>query len=612
MKSLCLVITALLCLQNAHAQTIVGRWGKVSEEDMLATSYPFAPGAEAIILFDQGEWMPQDLGLGSARLAHHYHIKILTEEGLAQAQRVIRFRKDERISGLRAQVHSMVEGKKKKKLFPVGSLADSTLSTDSLCKVFTFPDVKVGDVLEVRYSLITPSGDVLRPWFFQSRIPTKYSVVTLKAFSPMAFRTKTLPEEFIASSRNKWIRRYSPALPNDAYLINPDDYRLQVRFQLLPFERITEKEEWNDLSYALEVGTVTQVEENVLRAIGSLAYSLTRQAVTEEEKVATIVRHLHKYMNWDGIYSTSVSDDPGTIYRNRKGNSADMNMLLFLLLESAGLSPSRVFVSTRNHGTSIKQPFWGQFNHLVVRVEADGQTFLLDATDNTLDYLWFPLNSANGQGWEISDTATKWVEIPPSQGSLIQHSLDLKLNESGLLTGQVLDRYLGYPESAWAKKMDVSGFMLTPEDPADFAQETQRESPVVLNFPTRDIRIQRPSSDTMVLPLDLFGWQKRLPEIRSDRSLPVHLGFPLEESVSMQVELPEGWKLVDSVGTKLVLFGEGLIMTIKAFQRENSLIISWTYSQDEYVYEPSLNVDLAAFFTEARSRLQSQLILVKE
>lgn len=612
MKSLCLVITALLFLQFSQAQTIVGRWGKVSEEDMLATNYTFAPGAEAIILFDQGEWMPQDLGLGSARLAHHYHIKILTEEGLIQAQQVIRFRKGERISGLRAQVHSMIDGKKKKKLFPVGSLVDSTLSTDSLCKAFTFPDVKVGDVLEVRYSLITPSGDVLRPWFFQSDIPTKYSVVSLKAFAPLAFRTKTLPDDFIASSRNKWIRRYSPALPDDPYLINPDNYRLQVKFQLLPFERITEKEEWNDLSYALEVGTVTEVDENVLRALGSLAYSLTRQAVTEEEKVATVVRHLHKYMDWNGVYSTSVSDDPGTIYRNRSGNSADVNMLLFLLLESAGLNPSRVFVSTRDHGMPVEQPFWGQFNHLIVRVEADGQTFLLDATDHTLDYLWFPLNGANGQGWEISDTATKWVETFPSQGSMIQHSLDLKLDESGLLSGQVMDRYLGYPESAWVEKMDFSGFMLTPEGPTDFSEQPQRESPVVLNFPTRDIRIPKPAADTMLCPLDLFGWKEKLPNLRPDRSLPVHLGFPLEESVTMEVELPEGWTLVDTVGTKLVLFQEGLTMTIRAFQIENKLVIGWTYSQDEYVYESSLNVDLSTFFTEARSRLEKQLVLVKE
>lgn len=611
MKSFCLVITALLLLQGIHAQTIVGRWGKVSEEDMLATSYAFAPEAEAIILFDEGQWMPQDLGVGSARLAHHYHIKILTEEGLDRAQQVIRFRKGERISGLRAQVHTMIEGKKKKKLFPVGSLADSTLSADSLCKAFSFPDVKVGDVLEVRYSLITPFGDVLRPWFFQSDLPTKYSAVSLTAFSPLNFRTKTLPEDFIASSRNRWVRRYSPALLNDPYVHNPDDYRLQVRFQLLPFERLTLEEEWDDLSYALEVGTVTRVEENVLRAIGSLAYSLTRQAVTEEEKVATIVRHLHRYMKWNGVYSTSVSDDPGTVYRNRTGNSADLNMLLFLLLESADLAPTRVFVSTRSHGVPVALPFWGQFNHLVVRVEADGQTFLLDATDNTLDYLWFPLNSANIQGWEISDTTTKWVETPPSKGSMIQHSLELSLDESGLISGQVMDRYLGYPEAAWTKKMDVSGFVLTPEGPSDFTEQARRESPVIMNFSTRDIRLQKPAVDTMLFPLDLYGWQERLPEIDPDRSLPVQFEFPLEESVAMETSLPEGWSLLDTVATKLVLFQEGLTMSIKAFQRGDKLVINWIYSQDEYIFEPSLNVDLSAFYAEVRTKLQKQLVLVK-
>lgn len=612
MKSICLVITALLFLQYSQAQTIVGRWGKVSEEDMLATSYTFAHGAEAIILFDQGQWMPQDLGLGSARLAHHYHIKILTEEGLVEASQMIRFRKGERIAGLRAQVHWMENGKQKKKLFPVGNLQDSTLSTDSLCKAFTFPNVKVGDVLEVRYSLITPAGDVLRPWFFQRSIPTKYSEVSLYAFTPLQFRTKTLPIDFIASSRNKWIRRYSPALPDDPYLINSDDHRLQVRFQLLPYGNITKEEEWDDLSYALEVGTVMEEEENVLRALGSLSYSLTRMAVTEEEKVATIVRHIQKYMQWDGSYSTTVSDDPGTVYRNRKGNSADINMLLYLLLESSGLTPSRVFMSTRHHGMPIAQPFWGQFNHLIIRVEADGQIFLLDATEKNLDYLWFPLNSANGKGWEIGDSTTQWVDLPPSGGSIIQHTLMLQLAETGKVSGMVHQRYFGYPESPWINKVDVSGFTLSPDDPSDFSSQPRRESPVVLSYPAREIQAQKPSIDTILMPLDLFGWQDKLPVIQEDRSLPVHLDYSLNESVTMEMGLPDGWNLLETVDTKLVIFEEGLTLTIQVEQRDRELIIEWTYSQNEYLYESSLNVDLATFFKEARTRLQNSLVLVKE
>ena len=115
------------------AQTTVGRWGKVSDEDMAATSYQFAPRADAIYLFDYGQWVPQNLEQGSARLAHHYQIKILTEEGLRYAERIIRFAKDERVSGLRAQVHYLdpEKGKHRKNLLKVGSLPDSTLSAAS-------------------------------------------------------------------------------------------------------------------------------------------------------------------------------------------------------------------------------------------------------------------------------------------------------------------------------------------------------------------------------------------------------------------------------------------------------------------------------------------------
>lgn len=612
MKSFCLTIAACLCLQSLYSQTIVGRWGKASEEDLNAIQYTFAPEADALVLFDLGKWMPQDLSTGSARLVHHYHIKILSEEGLRKATQVIRFKKGERIAGLRAQRLWTIDGKKKKQSFPVGNLPDSTLSADSLCKAFTFPEVKVGDILEVRYSLITPSGDVLRPWFFQTDIPTKYSEVSLYAFSPMVFRTQTLPQDFIASSRNKWIRRYSPAITQDPYLLNPNDQRLQVRFQLLPYGSISSKEEWNDLSYALEIGTVTEVEENVLRALGSLATSLTRTAVTEEEKVANIVRHVQKYLRWNGTYSTSVSDDPGTIYRNRTGNSTDINMLMFLLLESAGLSPSRVFISTRDHGQLLKEAFWGQFNHMIVRVQADGQTFLLDATDKTLDYYWLPLNSANRSGWEITDDGNQWVDLPPSQGSQVRHSLDLDLSESGKISGMIHQRYLGYPESQWARTIDVSGFTLDSDDPLGFASTSRPASPVEFTYPVRDIQLQVTNTDSLRLPVDLFGWSQKLPIIASDRSLPVQLSHSLHETIEMQIALPEGWNLLEPLGTKLMIFGEGLSLTIMARQEGQTLEIDWTYSQDEYSFSPSLNGDLSQFFLEARTRLHSELVLVKD
>ncbi|MDP5169478.1 MAG: DUF3857 domain-containing protein [Bacteroidia bacterium] len=602
-----------ISLASIFSQTMIGRWGKVAKEDLEAVSYSYSPGAEAIVLFDQGQWFPQDLEKGTARLVHHYQIKILTEEGLGYANQLIGFQKDERVVALRAQVHWLENGKHKKELLKIGALPDSTLSADSLCKSFTFAAAKVGAVLEVRYSLITPSGDVLRPWYFQREIPTKHSSVALVAFDPLVFRTKTSPTEFVAASRNKWVRRYLPAMPEDPLIPNIQDLRLHIHFQLLPWEEISEKGEWEDLSYALEVGTVVAVDRNVLEALASLAGSLTQSAVTEEEKVANIFRHVQRHMKWNGIYSRAVTKDPGAVYRSRSGNSAEINMLLYLLLESAGLAPSRVFVSTRDHGKTLDEPFWGQFNHLIVQVDADGHAMFLDATEGLLDYFWLPMNAANGRGWALKDSVTKWVDVVPSPGSAIRHALTLKLDPEGMITGTVKESYLGYPEAAWNRDVDLSSFQLSPVNPLETDLRPKRESPVVMSYPARDFQVNRPSADTMIIPLDPYKWRSTLPSVYGDRSLPADLGYSFTESVQMNIEIPAGWVLAQGPTPVKIQLNEGAIsMQIQANATGQLLEIGWIYQVNQPRVEAYECAELATFLEASKARLGYELVLVKK
>ncbi len=581
---------------------------------MTATSYQFAPGADAIFLFDQGNWYPQHSEGNTARLVRHYQIKILTEEGLAWTNQVIPFQKGERISGLRAQVHYWDEdrNKRKKSLMKVGALPDSTISADSLVKTFVMSEATVGSVLEVRYYLITPRGDIPRPWYFQQKIPVKYSELQLNPFEPLTYRIKTLPSDFVAVARNRWVRRYNDPYPwDDPYLVNPNDHRLQIRFQLNPFEMLTNEQEWKDLSYALEIGTLAEEKLEVLEALGALAYSLTRQAVTEEEKVANIVRHLQKYMTWNRIYAPGVSNSPGLVYKSRTGNSTDINMLLFLLLESAGFDPTRVFVSTRSHGTPVDEPFWAQFNHMIVRCLVDGQFMYLDASQSHLDYLWLPLNSANERGWEISDSTTQWVEVSPSTGSMTSHVLNLQLDDSATITGNVNESYLGYPELPWNCNVDVSGFQLEAINPHNMTLEPRRESPVTMAFQARETTVKQ-QGDTLLLPLDLYDWAATLPMIAESRALPTNVGYPQEKTVQMNITLPDGWKLTNSIASKLTLIENGMTLEVYANQPEpGRLEISWLLSVDRYDYDPSYNIDLAAFFEKARDVFSTELVLAK-
>ena len=593
-------------------QSVLSRWGDVSRQDLEATSYTFAPGAEAVVMMDAGEWAPHDYESGRARLVHYTRIKVLAPEGLQYATQIIPFRKDERVAGLRAQLHFLDgKGKQKKVIIPLANLPDSTLGPDSLCKVIRFPGLQVGNILEFRYTLVTPSGDVLRPWYFQREIPTIHSEVKLLYFGELAFRTQTAPTEFVSTARYQWVRRYLPAMPADPLLPNVKDHRLHIHFQLLPYERLTEEEEWKDISYALELGTVMPVDQKVLDALWSLAYSLTRNALTEEEKVAAIYQHVQRYLEWNGSYSEAVSQDPGTVYRARTGNSADLNMLLFLLLEGAGFQPTRVFVSTVSHGQPMEAPFWDQFNHLIVRVMADGQPFLLDAAGSPLDYHWLPLAAANGKGWEIGEETLRWIPLSPTTGSFINHQLQLTLGVDGRLSGQVEETYYGYPAVPWHQTMDVSGFQLSSSDPFGIEPRDQGQLPYSLSFPAKEITLPSPGGAELSFPLDPFEWRNTLPTVLPGRSTPVTFGFPLQETVQMTVKLPPGWVLPAASAKRGSIAKSDLEFSWNVVQQGDSLLVTWVWDQPRHSFESFEAEDLRTILEAVREGLSTSVTLVR-
>ncbi len=609
------LVCFLLGYLSISAQTVIARWGKVSDEDLAASSYLFAPGAEAVVLFDVGKWVPENLEKLEARLFHHYQIKVLTKEASRKyGRQVIKFGKTERIRSLRAQYHYLENGKKKKVTLRVAGLPDSTFHPDSLCKVVVFPEVPVDGIIEVRYSLVTPNGDVLRPWYFEREIPTKYSEVLLFGFEPLAFRAGTYPNRIASTSRNRWIKRFSPGVPSQPFLTNVLDHRLHIRFQLLPWDPTSEEEDWQDLSYALEYGTVKSVDERVLQALGSLALTLTRTAVTEEEKVAYIFHHLQRSVKWNGLYRRDVEKDPGAVYKSRKGNSAEINMLLYLLLESAGFQPRRVFVSTRDHGATVDSPYWDQFNHLIIWAVVDGQPMFLDLSGGGLDYMWLPLASANRRGWVISDSTTRgWIAIAPSPGSFIDHSLDLTLSENAELNGQVRDLYAGYPEGSWNQSFDVGSFRLSSRDPLELYGDHQAQSPVTITYPAKELLLPNSTPDSILVPIDPYNWRGTLPKIDASRTLPVEWEYPVAKSVEMVISVPEGWA-VSSLPTspvELEMQPDRMRFTLSTQQSVDAVEVSWRLEFIEPTLQPLSIAELIQFFKEVDQALSLNWTLVR-
>lgn len=614
MKHLVVLGITCLFLSPLAAQEAPLRWGKVADEDLAATRYEWAPDADAVVLADYGQWLPLDFEAGTVRLVHHYQIKILTEAGLRYARGMIGFdRNEEALGQVQARLHYLDGTRARQEKLRLTLAPDSTLNPDSAARFFQFPDAAVGSVVEVRYTLVTERMDVLRPWYFQREIPVRHSELRLSGINFLPYRTKTYPADLPSTGSGRWKKRFIPALPAIPHLDDIDNYRLHLRFQLLPMDMIlTEEQDWQDMSYALELGTLTPVEEPVLEALVSLSLSLTRFATTEQEKMAAIYRHVQRYLRWDGTFSTAVTHDPGTVYKSRKGNSAEINMLLFLLLESAGLRPSRVFVSTRDHGRPVDEPFWNQFNHLILRVVADGQPFFLDASQQYYDYPFLALPAVNGRGRMLTDSTSVWIDIPASEGSLIRHNLMLTMAEDGSISGEGKDLYVGYPAAEWNQDVEMPGFSLSPAMPGLEPAISPAEEPVEVNYPARKRGDLPTRGDTLLLPLDLYGWLDRFPTIAPDRALPADFGYPLTEVVNLSIQLPEGWSMADAaISSQLALPQDRMELELQVKQTGTLLQIGWIVRRNQARWELDRVNQYAAFEERLRQELSRSLHIVR-
>ena len=176
--SVCLLFSFILSAQKGKSKdSDIPAFGNVDKADLEMKECDFDKNAEAVILFEKGQ---TDFIIGKGiDFERHVRIKILNDKGKNRADIHLPFynwKKEEDIRDISAQVYN---------LDPSGNIVVTKLDKKQIFekqinkryaeKVFTFPDVKPGSVIEYKYK--HTNADVVN-WYFQRSIPVKYSQFT--------------------------------------------------------------------------------------------------------------------------------------------------------------------------------------------------------------------------------------------------------------------------------------------------------------------------------------------------------------------------------------------------------------------------------------------------
>jgi len=412
----------------------------------------FDKNAEAMVLFEKGQ---TDFIIGRGiDFERHVRIKILNDKGKDRADvhlRYFNWKNEEEIKDISAQVYNLdnsgnivVTKIDKKQIF------EKQINKRFAEKVFTFPDVKPGSIIEYKYKHL--NADVVN-WYFQSSIPVKYSEFTFDypneieiVFTPRCY----LPYEQKTDNQNtRTVRFFSmqniPALRDEPYILNEDDYLQKVESRPVAVY-FNGRRELITTTWPRVIRGLLEDEDFGLQIKKEIPRTADLDAELKNisdpySKMNIIYRYVRKNMEWNGNPGIWALEGVKAAWKDRKGTAGEINLILINLLKDAGLDAKPILVSTHDHGLiNVSDAGTHQFNKVLAWVTVNKKTYILDASDKETPANLIPPDVIATEGLVISKLETfewgwesLWKDnLQYKNMILLQASID----KDGKLTGE--------------------------------------------------------------------------------------------------------------------------------------------------------------------------------
>lgn len=644
-KYLFTLLISLLFAQLTIAQT--KKFGKVDKASLQMKVYSKDSSASAVILFDKGYTYISSNG---SRLIviheRHTRIKILTKEGYDWGDVEIPFyqRKGykETITRLRAATYTLENGQVTQHKVSRRDFITEKQSKNWLAKKVSLPNIKEGVVIEYSYKKTFPFSPSLEPWYFQKSIPVIYSEIKTRLTSGEASFVKLLqgsikvnhkPQERLDRDRREidtWVATDVPKFESEKYMTQADNHITKIEFQLNKLVTT-----WRDLDQKLVKHSnfgkpviQTNFGQNILNKAAKIS--------DPKAKAQMIYDAVRTQILWNKKTGFLTSKSLKKVYKEKTGNTADINLLLTNLLRRAGFQAFPVLVSTRSHEKiNLLYPLITKFNYVITTMLIGNDGYFLDATDKLVPFGLLPYRCLNGAGRLITGRNIKNYWFNVYQGAKYQESINiaLSLNDEGTLAGSIKMNDYGYSALASRKKAqekednknkDIKGKSGGEEDEkADLAGlkvlKAKRLNldniykPIKTELKVK-IEDKAQKAGNMIYLNPMLYWQtKESPFKLKTRQYPVDFGYNRQQSYYLKLKIPKGYKVESLPKDKgLTLPFKGASYFYSAKQYKDYLVIVSRLSITIPVFNPTQYLYLKEFFAQLVDKQAEQIVLKKQ
>lgn len=588
---LCLFLSVQICAQEVNT-----KWKKVGKKDFNINVEDEYPDASAVVLFDIGS-AEFDLNAGGyTALAYDVHrrIKILSKEGYEYANVQIPFDyiNNDDVSNIQGYTYNMINGKIVEEKLKYSEIHEEDINEYRHQMKFSLPNVKVGSVIEYRYTIYARDFIGIKDWFFQKDIPVLYSQYTTRMPEDFIYTTHFQGMEQIDSkkvdsylkflgstSRNipiiktEYIMKDIPPLKDIPHVATLRDYSARLRFQLqwLVIPGWYKKEYMNTWEKLIKEVLKSDYLGLQLKRNNSLKKQVSEIVAgidNPKERMIRIYDYVSKTMKWNGSHRILSYEKLNKAFEEKSGHSGEINLMLTLMLREAGLESHPVLISTRSHGKILRTyPMFSQFNHLINYTEINDTIYLMNATNYDRPYKLLDKQDLNGQGLVIIEDNPTWVELINPVINSQKTSLIAAFNDEMDLTCTVNRSNSGYYafDKSTEYKEDSEQYLndYYIKSANDFRLDTfhlvQSEDFITtehIRFTTGDFT-NRTGDMLYLSPMLNFALEDN-PFKREEREIPVDFNYTYDETFILNMTVPPGYEIVEKPESiKLILPNQG-------------------------------------------------------
>lgn len=596
-------------------------------------------------------------------------IKIYKKEGYGLADQIVGYyngsRGSEKVLISKAVTFNLVNNKIEKSKLKGDGEFDEKTSKNWMRKKFTMPNVKEGSIIEFKIEIKSHYIHNFPDWEFQKRIPVKYTEYTTYIPEYYLYNTYfkgvaspeitkdgktrridyTYVEEAVpglnghsATRHNptlefnenitKYVLTNVPALKQEAFVNNIDNYRLTLihelagtRYPNSPYENFSTdwesvvKKIYDNEDFGSELNKTGYFDNDIDQILTGLTKS--------EERVAAIFNYVKERMNWDGTNRVNCDAGVRKAYQDRKGNSAEINLMLTSMLRYAGFDANPILLSTRSNGVSV-YPSITAFNYVIAGLELENQVVLLDATNKYTVPDILPFESLNWFGRIIrKGGSSALIDLMPKSNSKDIINIMGSIAATGDVSGKIREQYFDYNAFSFRElyaSVLADSYIENLEkkhqglEVADYAIQNKLDlsKPIIENYAFTSTNTVETIADKMYFSPFLFFATTENPFKQESREYPIDFIYPHQDKFNVSLNIPDGYAVESLPQNKAIGMPDNIgNFKFSISNTGNQIQMLFTYDINQAIVNPDKYELLKNFFKEMVAVQTDKIVLKK-